>query len=113
VKGFAALATMAASLVVTALTPAQTPPAESAAVRHCGKVVITPNSGDGLTKIRASGISCRSARRKLRAWGKNEYQPTTGPRGYRCRSVGNTVPGRVKCRRKGHRLPVISFLSGT
>ena len=80
------------------------------AAANCGHVVITPRSGDGLSKIKALGISCRAARRKLRAWGKAGYRPP-GPRGYRCRS--KIPPRRSVCRRKGHRRPVISYLSGT
>jgi hypothetical protein len=87
--------------------------ATTARVHRCGNVVITPNSGNALSDVRASGISCRAARRKLRGWAKNGYRPTAGPRGYRCRSVGETIPGRVKCKRKGRRRPIISYISGT
>jgi hypothetical protein len=82
----------------------------ASAAANCGHVVITPRSGDGLSKIKALGISCRAARRKLRAWGKAGYR-SPGPRGYRCRS--QIPPRRSVCRRKGHRRPVISYISGT
>jgi len=83
----------------------------AARTRRCGNLVFTPQSGDVLGSIRARGISCKRARSKLRAWRRNSYRPSSGPRGYRCRGGG---PGkRSTCRRKGRRVPVISFISGT
>jgi hypothetical protein len=88
--------------------------ASASAAARCGRVTITPMSGDVLTKIKTRGIGCKAARRKLSQWGKAGYRPRPGPRGYRCRTiikykVGNT---RDRCRRKGRRLPVISFDTG-
>ena len=82
-------------------------------LRRCGSVVIQPQSDSVLFDVRVRGIGCRAARRKLRAWGRNGYRPRTGPRGYRCRAIGQAGPGaRNRCRRRGHRLPLITFRSG-
>lgn len=84
-------------------------------LRSCGSLVFTPHSGDALARIKARGIGCRAARRKLTAWRRNSYRPVKGPRGYRCDwgPQGPRPAARVHCRRIGASLPVISYTSGT
>ena len=76
----------------------------------CGDLIFTPRTDDALYDIRTKNISCRRAKHKLRVWHANDYRPRTGPRGYRCKNLEPST--RATCRRKGHRLPLISFLSG-
>jgi hypothetical protein len=84
-------------------------------LHRCGHLIFTPQSGDVLGDIKARGIGCRKARRKLTAWRRNRYRPTEGPRGYRCNwgPQGPRPAARVRCRRIGASLPVISYTSGT
>jgi hypothetical protein len=98
--------------VVTASAAGGDPVARAAT--HCGRVTITPQSGDVLYNIHARGIGCRSARRALRAWGRNGYQPIGGPRGYRCRTVRTYAAGNSRrlCRASSNRRRVISFDTG-
>jgi len=85
-------------------------PAAKGSTHSCGSLIITPQSDNALLHIRTRGIGCRSARRRLRAWAKHGYRPMTGPRGYRCKMPTPYQEGqRIRCHRKGHRLPVISF----
>ena len=88
-------------------------PAATAVVRahNCGDLVFTPQSDDGLYDVRTKNISCRRAKHKLRVWRYDGYRTRTGPRGYRCKNVEPFA--RASCRRKGHRLPLISFRVGS
>ncbi len=38
----------------------------AAATRSCGSIGFTPNSDEGVSNIRATGVSCRTARRVAR-----------------------------------------------
>ena len=57
------------------------PPTAGGAVRNCGHIAFTPNSDDIATRIRAEGVTCRTARRFVRA--VDGHAPRRF-RGYRC-----------------------------
>ena len=67
--------------------------AAGTAAKRCGQIAFTPNSDDMASRIRATGVSCRTARRFIRA------VDGTAPRrfrGYRCtsRSLDTELPSR-------------------
>ena len=64
-------------LAAVALTPASA----DGAVRKCGYIAFTPNSDDIASRIRAEGVTCRTARRFIRAVDGNAPRRF---RGYRC-----------------------------
>ena len=62
-----------------------------AAARSCGSIAFTPNSDEGVSDIRAHGVSCRVARRVAR--GSDNHGPSGEPgKVFRYRS------GRFRCR---------------
>jgi hypothetical protein len=83
-------------------------------VRKCRSVVIFPRTDYVLDRVRARGIGCKAARRKLRAWAKGRYGPRRIPPAFRCsvRKVG-LVERQWTCRAgKGHRQKVMTFRTG-
>ena len=67
----------------------------SAATRSCGSIGFTPNSDEGVSDIRATGVRCRTARRVARA--AREHGPSGRPgtifryRAYRFRCRGREL----------------------
>jgi hypothetical protein len=55
----------------------------------CGQIVFEPQTDNGAANIRASGTSCRRARRIVRA----VYNGNRQPFGYRCRSRAHDEGG--------------------
>ncbi len=73
------------------------PPATGADVRRCGEIAFTPHSDDIAGDIRAEGVSCRTARRFIRAVGGNAPRRA---RGYRCtrKDLDTALPSwRYRC----------------
>ena len=60
---------IASCLVTCLLIAVLAAPAQShkATTRSCGQIAFTPNSDDGVFRIRAHGVGCRTARRVARA----------------------------------------------
>ena len=78
-----------ATFALAALVPA----ASSGAVRDCGEIAFTPNSDDLASEIRAESVSCRTARRFIRAVDGNAPRRF---RGYRCtrKNLDTALPAR-------------------
>jgi hypothetical protein len=82
------------------------PTAAAQGTRQCGAIVFTPRSDDSVSRITARRMSCRAARRELRATARGG---TLEDRGWRCRMVsgssgGMEGAGRFRCRRGGQAL---------
>ena len=77
------------ALLIAALAPANA----QAAARHCGEIAFTPHSDDIAGDIRAEGVSCRTARRFIRAVDGNAPKRF---RGYRCtrKDLDTALPSR-------------------
>lgn len=73
------------------------PSSAEAHPRRCGPVVITPDSGNALGDAVASHIGCPDARRLLREWALEGYEPRTGPEGFACRTV-RRYPAGIRAR---------------
>lgn len=58
-------------------------PAGAALTRSCGQISFTPNSDDGIFRIRARGVGCVTARRVARA--ARSLKIVDGARRYRSR----------------------------
>ena len=56
---------------------------------NCGRIAFEPQTDNGAANIRASGTSCRRARRIVRA----VYNGSRQPFGYRCRSRAHDEGG--------------------
>jgi hypothetical protein len=82
------------------------------APQPCGEVTITPNSGDGLFEIEATGIRCDEARAVLEEWGKDDYSPSAGPRGYDCETIKEQPAGNSRLRCAGPGGGTIEFDTG-
>lgn len=71
------------ALAVVVAAVALAPAAASGALRDCGQIAFTPNSDDMASGIKADGVTCRTARRFIRAVDGNAPKRF---RGYRCTS---------------------------
>ena len=67
-------------------------PAADGATRSCGTVVFTPNSDDGAFGVRATFVSCRTARQV--AARSQRTSPVDGPTRYR--ALGFRCRGRAR-----------------
>jgi hypothetical protein len=74
-KSFAVIAVLVAATLAIAL-PAQ------AKTRSCGTVAAP---GYHAFNTKARGLRCTSARRIVKKWLEADAQPSTGPKGWRCR----------------------------
>ena len=66
--------------------------------KDCGFIVFTPQTDDGASAIMAKGLSCRKARRLVRAINRGNERPF----GFRCTSRGHDAGlahADVKCKR--------------
>ena len=70
------------SAVVFGVATASASAEGALASAKCGQIVFEPQTDNGVANIRASGTSCRRARRIVRA----VYNGNRQPFGYRCRS---------------------------
>lgn len=68
-------------LILALLVAALPPAAGATTVRDCGKIAFTPNSDDIASEITARGVTCRTARRFVRAVGGHAPKRY---RGYAC-----------------------------
>jgi hypothetical protein len=92
-KGLAVLTLLAATLAIGLPVQAKT--------RSCGTVAAP---GYHAFNTKARGLRCTSARRILKKWLEADAQPSTGPRGWRCRR-SFTEPW--SCKRDRERLTFI------
>src|SRR5215218_9129743 len=58
---------------------------DNVGARDCGVIVFTPQSDDGASAIRARGVSCRTARRIVKAVDRGNKSPL----GFSCKSRGH------------------------
>lgn len=68
----------------------------------CGFIAFTPQTDDGASAIRATGVSCRTARRIVKAINRGQERPL----GFSCKSRGHDAGlahADVRCKR-GSRL---------
>jgi hypothetical protein len=99
-------------LVAVAVMAMAVPAASAHYKRHgkaCGSVVTTPNSDDGASAIRASGVRCRTARRVARRFERGIENPL----GFTCRSRShdgaNLAHRDVKCVRGDARVTFAAY----
>lgn len=85
----------AAALVVATVFAVPASEAEARAKR-CRDVAVEPRSDNGLFDVSASNLSCAEARRTLFEWGRNDYDPSSGPTGFACRVVRRSVTQRAR-----------------
>jgi hypothetical protein len=108
-RTFACAAAVALGLVVAA------PASADGATRNCGSVAFATASDNGAFQIRATGVSCRTARAIARASRPAAFGPAEGRtsatyriRRFRCRGVADTaseLPAlRYTCRRAAARV---------
>jgi hypothetical protein len=77
------------SAVVFGCATASAWAADAGASANCGRIGFEPHTDNVAANIRASGTSCRRARRIVRAVYHGDRQPF----GYRCRSRGHDEGG--------------------
>ncbi len=92
-----ALALFAATLALSADRSA------ASGFRKCGGVIVTPQSDNGFTQIKAKHLRCRKARRIAKHWAKKGYKGD-GPKGWNCRGSGHGSYYETRCRRHNKRL---------
>ena len=75
---------------------------ENPGSKYCGYIVFTPNTDDGASGIESKGLSCKKARRLVKAYDGGN----TRPLGFSCRSrshdAANFIAHRdVRCKSRG------------
>jgi hypothetical protein len=107
--------TWRAAVTTLVVLAAAAPASAEAATRNCGSVAFASASDNGAFQIRATGVSCRTARAVARASRPAALGPAEGRtsatyriRRFRCRGVADTaseLPAlRYTCRRAAARV---------
>jgi hypothetical protein len=76
------LIAITAALALLTLAPAGASAHFAGKGKRCGAVVFTPNTDHGASAIRARGVTCRKARRMVRAYENGDKTPA----GFTCRA---------------------------
>jgi hypothetical protein len=89
----------AAAILLSAAAPAGAHYTNSGS-SYCGFIVFTPNSDDAASGIEAKGVSCRTARRMVKAVDRGNARPF----GFRCKARAHDDPmfiahSDVRCKR--------------